>query len=233
MSSAMAELVLEDPDLQHEHVELGSDAEPVDPACLTPTRTDAVLVLGSAARQQRLEIFNGTCLRVVTASRRAGPRELRLDLAFLDPAPGQRSSPIWWRLGAFGGILAAAALGTIASGWPAGTTTVWLALAAATGMLVGAGGLLLHRGSRRMVFVTRHGRVPLVVLPSGSGNFDEARDFAARLRAAAAEAAGQRLGPRGHLLRDEMRAHRRLYEQGRISPEVFDAAKRRILAAHD
>ncbi|MEJ2515268.1 MAG: hypothetical protein P8080_08400 [Gammaproteobacteria bacterium] len=233
MSPATAEHVLADPDLHHEHIEMESEADPVDPARLEPTRTDARLVHDVGDGQQMLEIFDGSYLRVVTSCPRSAPREFRFDLSFLDPEPKIRSSRGWLRLAVLFAAAAALAAALMLSG---GSATVraapWLGLAAVAGLAGCMGAALLHRRSRRIVFLTRHGRAPLLALqPVGEGSHGIG-EFVARLSSSARDAAATQLYPRAHRLRNEMHAHRRLHEQGALSPDAFEAAKKRILAAH-
>lgn len=84
----------------------------------------------------------------------------------------------------------------------------------------------------RLVFCTRHGRVPVLRLMRREPDRGQVKSFLAALEEAVHRAAAARPGSHGRLLRDEMKEHRRLLEAGVLQPHDFEAAKARILHAH-
>lgn len=151
-----------------------------------------------------------------------------LDLSFLASRP-RRVRRISWRLAgmavALFGAGAATRLGTLATGGSG----------LAAGLMLAGGAVLalsVFRYRDRVIYFSKHGRAPLLVLLNG--NPDRARleqfisDISGRIRAT------RRKWPdRQAFLSAELKQHRRLYEQGVISQTGYERIKRRILSRHD
>ncbi|MGD2076532.1 MAG: SHOCT domain-containing protein [Gammaproteobacteria bacterium] len=92
-------------------------------------------------------------------------------------------------------------------------------------------GLALYRSSDRLVYYSKHGRAPLLILRHGNPDRVALQafvsDISERIRRSR-----HRWSDRQAFLSAELREHRRLYEQGALSRGEYERAKRRILEKH-
>ena len=183
---------------------------------------------------RRLTLFNGTYLRVRGGHTGDRPAEYWLNLAFLDPTPVRHTEPLWAILATLFGLSAVGSFAVAQSAIAAATHTPWTLVGwlmlLATFASVGFG---LRRRFRRLIFLTRHGRVPVLWIASRSPDRQSVRWFLDRLRSAVQRALAEHSPVRGDYLRDEMKEHRRLQEQGVLDPKQFESARALILRAHD
>lgn len=218
--------------IDYEHVCLSVDEpEEVLPNFM-PTAVMAELDQSTPRLVRNLAIFDRTFLSVQVGRHGASPQKHWLKLAFLDPRPVRVLDRRWWRVcGAFA-LLSSALL---ALAWQADADQgASRAMAMASlGAFLFSLGIALRRSCDRLQFHTRHGRVPALTLYCLRPDRRCARGFAATLEETIRRAAANRATPRAQQLREEMREHRRLFEAGVLGPEDFEAAKARILRAHD
>lgn len=208
--------------IDYEHICLTSE-EPEEPVpVMSRGAISAELAQSRGRVDRRYAIYNRSYLGVRTAGGSARTQSYSLQLAFLDPVPTRPTGSPWW------GVAAALALltsGLVLGGW---FIAGYAALAAALLSL----GLAVHQTFDRLIFYTRHGRVPLVQLLRGRSDRRQVKAFVAALQRAIRDAAAERSGLKSRLLRDEMKEHRRLLDAGVLQPPDFEAAKARILRAH-
>lgn len=215
-----------------EHVCLSS-VEPEEPQ---PNFLPSAVILSldqSSRREKRsLVIFDRTHLGVRTGKRSGLPRKYWLRMAFLDPRPVRRTSRAAWGVSCSlaVGLAVTLLLASYFSVWSsAGWAAAIVAMLAAT---VTSLGFAWHRSRERLVFHTRHGRVPVAELVRNRPDRRTAGQFLAALELTIQRATDGHRRPRAQLLREEMREHRRLFEEGVLSREVYEAAQARILRAH-
>lgn len=197
-----------------------------------PTSVMAELDQSTPRLVRKLAIFDRTFLSVQFGRRGATPQMHWLKLAFLDPRPVRVLDRRWWGVsGAF--ALLSSALLVLAWQADADQGASWAMAIASLGALLFSLGIALRRSFDRLQFHTRHGRVPALTLYRLRPDRQCARGFTARLEETIRRAAANSATPRAQQLREEMREHRRLFEAGVLGPEDFEAAKARILRAHD
>ena len=197
-----------------------------------PTSIDAELEQRSRGGRRNAAIFNRHYLTVQWRGRGTPGGEYWLNLAFLDPTPVRRAVRLrLWAAAACALPVAAVVLILIMAKPPAGL--VWT-LVIPGGLLAVVGGLALalHAYFDELVFCTRHGRMPVLWLRRGRPDRTSVGEFLDRLEAASAEARENHGGSRGDFLRDEMKEHRRLCDQGAFGSREFEAARASILRAH-
>jgi hypothetical protein len=218
--------------IDYEHVCLSTD----EPEEGVPSMAGAEIVAQLAQRdgtcEQRLAILDNAYLNVLATRGACPARRYFLRLAFLDPKPSRPANRMAWHLTT---VLAAASLALGLQAWSAGEliATGWtLAVCAALAATMAALSVAVRRSTGTLVFHTRHGRVPVLKLMRNFPDRRRAQAFAAALVQAIGRAGEAQPAARTHLLRDEMREHRRLLEAGIVTPTDFEAAKARILRAH-
>lgn len=217
--------------MYEEHICLASD-EVEEAEEVVPTTMEAVLEQTCGKRRRRLVLFNGSILGVSTSGPRSKAGEYNLKLAYVDAAPVRHVARVYWTIFAAtavpgAALLAAQSMAGIALD-PAWLVADALLLAAALWSLAVA----LHRYFDRLVFLTRHGRVRVLEISRSRPDRRLPRAFIDRLKKAIRQAQLKCPPVQGHYLRDEMREHRRLLEQGVMQAEKFELAKALILRAH-
>jgi hypothetical protein len=214
-----------------EHVLLPSEYLDA-PEEVEPSTVDAEIEHESRGVSHRATIFNGAYLGVRTRCRRGSERWYWLNLAFLDPTPGRRAQRL--RLtAATACALPVAAFVALLFGASPSAEQLWSLYVPATLSATALGlYLALHDYFEELVFCTRHGRVPVLRLRRSRPDTRSVRDFLDQLDRTIARAHRERAGARGAYLRDEMKEHRRLLEQGIMSPAEFESARASILCAH-
>lgn len=217
--------------MYEEHICLASD-EVEEAEEVVPTTMEAVLEQTCGKRRRRLVLFNGSILGVSTSGPRSKAGEYNLKLAYVDAAPVRHVARVYWAIFAAtavpgAALLAAQSMVGIALD-PAWLAADALLLAAALWSLAVA----LHRYFDRLVFLTRHGRVRVLEISRSRPDRRLPRAFIDRLKKAIRQAQLKCPPVQSHYLRDEMREHRRLREQGVMQAEKFELAKALILRAH-
>lgn len=181
--------------------------------------------------EAHFEVFNTHHVEVKTRGLSNKARHYELDLSFLDPAP-RRVRSIDWPLAWASGVLAGAAVVTATLVPPLASATIHVMIVAA--LLAGAFvslGLLVQRFRDRIVFCSRHGRWPLLALLNHEPTPGQLQDFIDELSARIRQTRDN-WPDRQQFLSAELREHRRLRDEGILSPETYDAIKRRILSKH-
>ena len=202
------------------------------------TRSGPTLAVAHRARRVRTELalLDGHRLAVRAQAPRGPVRRYVIDLRFVDAAPVTRRAIAWncW----LASVASATAAGLVA--WLAmsmrGHPEVWSAWLlslglVALGVLVGA--VALHRTHETLSLRSVHGAVTLAELTGGLGSGRQAAPFLVVLAQRTAAARAEMAQSRQQYLRDELREHRRLFEDGVLSADAYEAGKRRVLQAHD
>jgi hypothetical protein len=237
MSAAPSNPFLSESAVQHaEHISLQS--ETVETSAKSVTRKAlAKYQLRSRARgsQTRIAILEGQFVAVNARRPRVSEQEHDVDLRFVDPRPvGIRKVGWPWLYVAIGFTLLAAAsvsfavlTSPIARPW-----AVPLAIVLGT-FTVSSYLMCLYSTTESLLFVSVHGRARVITITGGLGTTRAARKCALDIVKQINLARKQSKQTRQAFLRDEMREHNRLHEQGVITDEQFADAKTRILQAHD
>jgi hypothetical protein len=177
--------------------------------------------------QSQFTLFNNHCLAVKTRGFLQHPRDYSIDIGILDPHPKRMRKIAWHYLLIFFVLGAAAWFLAFISVTANGTLlSVILSASAALSLVLG-----IYRSHDRLVFYSRYGRVPLVVLFNRLPDrvaFDAFTDALAKhIKDARAHYPCQ-----NETLSEELKAHRRLREEGVISSRRYDIVKQRILGQH-
>jgi hypothetical protein len=212
-----------------EHVCLSTEEPEATQPNFMPAAVAAELHQAAARLDRRLAIFDRSYLKVRVTRQSAPVQQYWLKLAFLDPRPARVVSRAWWRITG-----AAALLSGILVLWQPGPSpaAAWIAASAAIAATLLSLAVALRRSCDRLVYYTRHGRVPVLELLRHEPDRRRFGRFLAMLDQAIHRASADLPGERARLLRDEMHEHRRLLEQGVLQPREFDEARARILRAH-
>jgi hypothetical protein len=114
--------------------------------------------------------------------------------------------------------------------WPRLEWPGALALAVVAAGLVA---LAVYRSYGSIRFLSAHGRVTLVEFTGRLGCPRDAAAFGDVLSRRVADARARAPQSRQQFLRDELREHRRLFEEGVLAGPAYEAGKQRILKAHE
>src|SRR5262249_3055400 len=102
--------------------------------------------------------------------------------------------------------------------------------------LIAATALAYLSAGRRLIetvaLFSLHGRAAVLEYHGGLGTLRRVRPFMRKLAAHVQLAVAARRSTKAEHLRDELREHHRLKEDGVLSAETYDACKARILAQH-
>lgn len=177
-------------------------------------------------------IFNDHFVEVRTGGLFRRPRSYELDCTFLDPHAKRVLRIDWWSGGTFLLLLS----GAMALPWLAASPRIsTLALAGLLALMLGAAAaallVCLHRSSDSVVFYTRHGRAPLLRFLNRNPTAAELETFVADISNRIQRARTQ-WDNRQQFLSAELKEHRRLKDHGILTPESYEAVKRRILGKH-
>lgn len=177
--------------------------------------------------QAEFTLFNNHRLSVQTQGLMQNPRNYTLDLGILDPHPKRMLKIGWGYLLVFVALCGATWFVPIIS---ATLKSVLLSI------LLGSGAVLslvmaLYRSHDRLVFFSRYGRAPLVVL---FNRLPDRAAFNSFTDALVEQIKDAKAGcpDVNETLREELKAHRHLMEQGVISGKRYDIVKQRILGRH-
>jgi len=213
-----------------EEIVLSSDSPhtPADQPAVDLIST-AALVQSSRLRFSRavFELFNRRHLSVNLEHTFRSNRKYNLDIGILDPLP-RRSVKISWPYVSLFVVLAASAVYTALNEytrdtylWPA-----FLALSAGLSLL-----LAVYDSHDRLVFYSRNGRIPLVILFNRNPDRRTFKAFTNQLAHYIHQVSNTPLH-RDAVLNVELMEHRRLMEEGVISAKRYELAKLRILRRH-
>jgi hypothetical protein len=210
-----------------EHILLASaDDEPVNEISGGGLRVDnARLEQRSWLRRSKMCFvrFNRHYLAIDVDGPGSKQRRHELDLAFLDPRPRRVRRVSNGLLSAALGLTVGAVAGTLYGGAEVGSM---LSVAAAVALL-----LAILRSCDRIVFYSRHGRVPLVVMFNRNPDPGRFRAFVDDLIQHIQSASG-RFPDRNQKLSAELREHRRLMAEGVLSARRYEIVKQRLLACY-
>lgn len=186
-------------------------------------------------RGTELAVLDGHRLAVRTQRRRRTERQYVVDLRYIDQKPVIRLRIAWycWSASVTLAALAAASNGFV--GVPDSLPWLRAGLPVSIGLLVaaiGVGWLALYRTHERIQLQSVHGRAALVDIKGNPGCSRAAAIFLAELERHIAEARARAALSKQQFLCDELHEHRRLLEEGVLTPAVYESSKRRILHAH-
>jgi len=181
------------------------------------------------SRACTLALLSRRLLSVRTEERFGGTREHTLDISVLDPEPKRCRRISWPHLATF--FIAALAAGVAGFADRIPNSATWFTVLAVCAGLALV--LTVFRSHDRLVFYSRNGRIPLLVLFNQNPDKDTFDAFVGILIDHIRQA-GQnlRLVYQNELLSAELKEHRRLMEAGVILGRRYDAAKARILRLH-
>jgi hypothetical protein len=182
--------------------------------------------------EAHFSIFNEHFIEVRTNGVFRHPRSYELDCTFLDPHARRVLRIDWWSAGVFLLLLSCA----LALPWLAASSAIsTLALAGSVVLMFGAAAaallVCLHRSSDSVVFYTRHGRAPLLRFLNRNPTAAELECFVSDISERIQRASAQ-WDNKQQFLSAELKEHRRLKDQGILTPESYEAVKRRILGKH-
>jgi hypothetical protein len=172
-------------------------------------------------------LFNNHRLSVKTQGFMQNARDYTVDISILDPQPG-RSLKICWGNFLIFAVLCGAAWCFAFSSLTLNTMLLPLTLGACAGLSLV---LAVYRSHDRLVFYSQYGRVPLVVLFNRSPDRAILDSFADTLVQHIKDAKTH-IPCTNETLSEELKAHRRLMEEGAISSKRYDLVKQRILSQH-
>jgi len=223
--------------LDAEHISLQSETAETHAAAVA-RKTLLKYQLRSRARgsQTRVAIHEGNFVSVHVKRPRTPAQEHSVDLRFVDPRPVGIRKVSWpWMYAAIGCTLFAAAATVFAIAFASPIARVW---AVPTAIVLGTCTIssylmCLYATTESLLFVSVHGRARVITITGGLGTTRAARECALNIIKHVNLARKQSKQARQTYLRDEMREHNRLYEQGVLTDEQFGDAKTRILQAHD
>lgn len=222
------------PDGDYEHICLsaGESLEPDEATARTPSRIEAELRQARRGRTESALIFDGRYFGVRTEGRGADPDWYWLHLAFVDPRPVRRTRRL--RRAVVAALVAPAGTALLAVAMAGSLTGLTAAIALPVAALLSLAVLAyaVFDYFDQWIFCTRHGRAPVLRVARLRADRRGLRRFLDRLEDGASAACHQFEGARTELLRDEMRAHRRLLQEGVLAQQDFDAARAAILRAH-
>jgi len=161
-------------------------------------------------------LFNNHRLAVKTQGFMQHARDYTIDIGMLDPHP-KRLFKIGWSY-----LLSCIAL--CAAAWFLGS----ISLAVCAGLTLI---LAIYRSHDRLVFYSQYGRVPLVVLFNRSPDRVTLASFTDVLVQHIKDAK-TRYPAANEALSEELKAHRRLMQEGGISSKRYNIVKQRILSLH-
>jgi hypothetical protein len=185
--------------------------------------------------ETELSWLDGHRLEVCVRRPRRARLRYEIDLRFVDGETVMRRRIAWrcWQ----GSVMLAALSAT--SFWlanvPGGPGWVAAALPGSIGLLVAAffvGALALYRTHDTIELLSLHGRAVLVAITGNVGCSRATSTFTAEIDRRIADARAQVPQSKQRFLRDELREHRKLFEEGVLSDEAYEAGKRCILQAH-
>jgi hypothetical protein len=220
-----------------EHISLQSETMEMGTAPRVDRKSLVKYQLVSRARGSvtRIAILDGHFVSLNLRRARAQEQEHTVDLRFVDPRPiGIRKVGWPWMYVAIALTLLAAAATVFAIQFASPDQRLWAVPAAIVlgTFTVSSYLMCLYFTTESMVFVSTHGRARLIVITGGLGTTRAARKCALDIVKHINLARKQAKQTRQVFLRDEMREHSRLHEQGVLSDEQYEVAKARILKSH-
>jgi len=223
--------------LNAEHISLQSETMEVSAAKAITRKPLVKYQLRSRARGSttRVAILEGHFVNVSVQRRRAQEQEHNVDLRFVDPRPAGIRKVGWpWMYVAIALTLLTIAASVFAIMFASPAARLWAVPAAIVlgTCTISSYLLCLYFTTESLIFVSTHGRARVVVITGGLGTTRAARKCALDLVKHINLARKQNKQNKQMFLRDEMREHSRLHEQGALSYDQYEDAKTRILKSH-
>jgi hypothetical protein len=216
-----------------EHILLESDERRI-PHPRSSRKRHAHIELHSRLTRRALELELIDYYYLVVRSYRASAvaAEYVLDLRFADASlASSRHFASRWLLAAL--VLMALAGALALRIGDSAAPVAWLAaFGIVSAAAVAAAVVCIYRTTQTISMYSAHGRARLFEFTSGLGTKRGLQPFAKKLAAHVKLATSARRPLRSEHLRDEMREHFRLRENGVLSDEEYEASKARILAQH-
>jgi hypothetical protein len=221
-----------------EHISLASDEpivpdRPIELVRRGPSFTFASRLLGC---ETELTFSSDHRLLVRTRRRRGPTCKYVIDLRFVDATAvaGRRIAWRWWQAAATLAVLVAlvqwVTLQFADPDWQEVGLQGSIGCATAA-VCVGLYGL--YRTRESVELRSLHGAARLAEITGSLGCAKAVQSFAAELAQQVEAARSQAPQSKQQFLRDEMREHHRLWNEGVLSDPAYEASKRRILQSHD
>ena len=214
-----------------EHISIGEDlsAAPEPPEVVSWSSTMAGPIQGKTTE---IVYFQEGWLRLRSGSRESVEFEQLVEVGFLDPTFIRR-----WHLSRLWLSLFILSIGCLAIAWFLNTLGIpglsadvlALSVITATATVVLALTMLMRGARRRVIFVTRNGRVPTLVLTAMPRQHNTVNQIAKEIGTLLTAALPTSGAAGAEQLRAEMQGHYRLRDAGVISAEYCDKGTRRIL----
>jgi hypothetical protein len=183
-----------------------------------------------------LRILHDYFLAVQTARPGSESRDYLVDLRFTKAQPTRTREIAWLWLG----VCSALFVGAAGSLWWAARSGEPVLSHSGFGVALGslacsaAALVMFFRGtSESLRFTSVHGNAIFVDIVGGIGSHRAGKKFFVTLIKHITLAKNAAAQQKQHYLRDEMREHSRLREQGVLSDDDYELSKMRILSAHD
>jgi len=220
-----------------EHISLESDGGPVKPA---PNTAKPLIrfELGDDERNatSAICVLRDEYVSIESINSDGSDHRYTVDLRYVDPKPAGVRKVAWpWLYTGFCFSALAAIAAALYSFFPQFAKSIGgLYTAIGLGVLAIPAFVFAVRFSREfVVFLSAHGRARFISIRGGLGTIRRVQPCTAEvikhIKVARLQAATQ---ARQGYLRDEMREHSRLREQGVLSEEDYSSARARILQAH-
>lgn len=217
---------------QAEHISLGGDEDvgEIDAAPRSPEYRLALKRAGHGA-EQTLTLYDDGSVSIAETNRKSN-RQYSLHTRFLDACP-EVTRHVAKHAFIAAGVTAGLGSTLLALPMTLGVLETWRLPA---GILLATTGLFalllaLYRTGDTLRFASLHGRVPVLTINGGIGCQRRCDQLLQKLFESSEDAQAET--PGGNALRDEMRDHHRLKLEGIIDEADYEAAKLRILSAHD
>lgn len=177
--------------------------------------------------QSEFTLLNNHRLSVKAQGFMQNTRDYTVDIGILDPKPRRLLKICWGNLLLFVALFGAM-WAFLLTGFAQNTALLSLILGACAALSLM---LAVYRSHDRLVFYSQYGRVPLVVLFNRTQDRATLDSFADTLAQHIKDAKVHYPSANG-TLSEELKAHRRLMEEGAISSKRYDLVKQRILSQH-
>jgi hypothetical protein len=212
-----------------EHICLSSEEQEQAPEPLQERRVDGEFhQVGRLRRgEAHFTLFNTHYIEVHSQGLGQKSRTYQFDLTFLDPRP-RRLRRISWPSAASGTLLLGMAI------WLGLVQPIQQSAGVLALLLAGSAistGLFFLRSHDRIVFYSRHGRIPLISLLNRNPDSAQLKAFVHDLRQRVKRG---RAGwsDKTQFLSAELKEHRRLRDEGGLTSSEYEAVKRRVLRSH-
>lgn len=177
--------------------------------------------------ETQLSVFNDHHITVRSKGLGKKSRDYELNLGLLDSSP--KRVRIINHVYSLFAILSFAAL--VYTLWMVKGPNFWIVAPTLLSSLAASTGLAIFYSRDRIVFFSKHGRAPLIVLLNRNPSSENLQAFVSDL-SARIEKAQKQWSNKQDFLSAELRAHRDLQAQGALSDKGYQISKKRILDRH-